>query len=475
MRRMIELSWRGALLLVVLSATAALLLAFGAYQLRHADHLQVREPPALSVSRPTFPLALEPTGRYLVDHDGKPFLIQGEAAWSLVAQLRPAEVETYLEDRRRRGFNLLMVNLIEHFFSDQPPLDAFGVGPFRVPGDFSTPNPQYFERAQAIVRVARSKGQVVLLCPAYLGGDGSAEGWYQEMTRNGPVKLRGYGVYVGELFREFDNVIWLAGGDFTPPAASLELVDAVQQGIKQAAPAQLQTGHFSPETSALDVELANTRFDLNTTYTYHPAHLKSLADYQHGAGRPHFLIESKYEDDELGTTERWLRAQAYTALLTGAVGQVFGNRWIWTFTRPTLKNRLFSHHWLAALDSPGTRSMGFVRALFEKLPWTTLQPDERFEVLCSGQGSKGSIDYPVLASTRDGQLAIAYVPTARGVRIDVTRLKGPLRARWYDPTSGLFSDAAGMPIPQSPDRWFVPAAHNASGDSDWLLLLETAG
>ncbi|MES1186816.1 MAG: DUF4038 domain-containing protein [Myxococcales bacterium] len=474
MRRKIELSWRGVLLLVVLSAASALALAFGAYWLRHADHLRVGAPPALAVSKAAFPLALDPTGHHLVDHDGKPFLIQGEAAWSLVAQLRPAEVETYLEDRRRRGFNLLMVNLIEHFFSDQPPLDAFGVGPFRVPGDFSTPNPEYFKRAQDIVRVARSKGQVVLLCPAYLGGDGSAEGWYQEMTRNGPAKLRGYGAYVGELFREFDNVIWLAGGDFTPPAAALELVDAVQQGIKQAAPEQLQTGHWSPETSALDVALASTRFDLNTTYTYHPAHLKSLADYQHGAGRPHFLIESKYEDDELGTNERWLRAQAYTALLTGAVGQVFGNRWIWTYTRPTLKNRLLSHHWQAALDSPGTRSMELVHLLFENLPWTELVPDEKFELLCSGQGSKGSIDYPVLALTRDGQLAVAYVPTARGVRINVKGLKAPLRSRWFDPTSGAFSEAVGSPIPESNDRSFVPTGRNASGDSDWLLLLETA-
>lgn len=474
MRRTIQLSWWGLLLIAGISGALTVLLVWLAYRMRHPDYLAVSEPPPLSLHKPAFPLGLDPSHRYLVDRQGVPFLIQGEAAWSLVAQLRPAEAETYLEDRRRRGFNLLMVNLIEHWFSDQPPLDAFGVGPFRVPGDFSTPNPEYFEHARDIVRLARNKGQVVLLCPAYLGGDGSPEGWYVEMTRNGPTKLRGYGEYVGGLFREFDNVIWLAGGDFTPPASALKLVDAVQQGIKQAAPDQLQVGHWSPETSGLDVALPTTRLDLNTTYTYHPAHLKSLADYHHPSALPHFLIESKYEDDQLGTTQRWLRAQAYTALLTGAVGQVFGNRWIWTFTRPTLFNRLLGRNWSAALDSPGSRSMGFWRLLFQKLPWTRLEPDERFEVLLSGQGSKGSINYPVLARTADGELAVVYVPTERGVTLDLGRFNGPLRARWYDPTTGGFSPASQSPLAAHGEHPFVPSGRNGSGDSDWLLLVETA-
>jgi hypothetical protein len=474
MRRTIRLSWPAALLLCVVSGASALLLALAIYRLRHPDPEGVVEPPPLTFPKATFPLALEPGGRYLVDHDGRPFLIHGEAAWSLVVELRPDEAETYLEDRRRRGFNLLMVNLVEHWFSAHPPVDAFGVGPFRVAGDFTTPNAEYFKRAQDLVRSARSKGQVVLLCPAYLGGDGSAEGWYQDMTRAGVDKLRGYGQYVGGLFKELDNVIWLAGGDFTPPVSFLPLVDAIQQGIKQAAPQQLQVGHWSPETSGLDVELANTRFELNTTYTYHPAHLKSLADYGHGQRPPHFLIETKYEGDKLGTTQRWVRNQAYTALLTGAVGQVFGNYSIWTFTQPSLTNRFLGKNWRAALDSPGSRSMGFVRRLFQELPWTELVPDERYEILTTGQGAKDSINFPVLASTRDGRLAVAYVPTLSGVRLDLSRLKQPARARWYDPTSGQYSPAVASARNEQGETPFVPSAKNAAGDTDWVLRLDAA-
>ena len=50
--------------------------------------------------------------RYLVDQKGDPFLLQGDAAWSLiVATESDAEVEQYLENRRQKGFNTILVNL----------------------------------------------------------------------------------------------------------------------------------------------------------------------------------------------------------------------------------------------------------------------------------------------------------------------------------------------------------------------------
>ena len=439
---------------------------------RYADHTGIATPVGFETTKVAFPLGLSKDGRYLVDASGAPFLIQGEAAWSLIAQLTREDAEIYLEDRRRRGVNLIMVNLVEHWFSDHPPQNAYGDSPFGIPGDFSTPADKYFEYARELVRMALAKGIVVLLCPAYLGGDGGSEGWYQEIRRNGPDKLRAYGRYVGERFREFENVIWLDGGDFTPPAADLNLVTAVAQGLRTAAPAQLHAAHWSPETSALDVK-ANFTFDLNTTYTYHPAYLKSFADDVHGQGRAHFLVESKYEYDDLNSTQRSLRSQAYYALLTGATGQVFGNRWLWTFTRPSLHNRLLGRNWRTALDSPMSRSMGHLKALFANLPWWKLVPDEFYDIQISGQGSKGTMEHPVLASTGDRRLAIAYVPTLEGVKLDLQKLIGPVRVRWYDPTTGRFVDGLGSPLPAAGERQLVPPGKNAAGDTDWILLLET--
>ena len=77
-----------------------------------------------------------------MDQTGAPFLVQGDAAWSLISGLTNEEAEKYLEDRRSKGFNSVIVNLIEHQF--RGPVDRYGQNPFTVPGDFSTPNEKYF-------------------------------------------------------------------------------------------------------------------------------------------------------------------------------------------------------------------------------------------------------------------------------------------------------------------------------------------
>jgi hypothetical protein len=56
-----------------------------------------------------FPLRVSANHRYLEDRNGRPFLVQGEAAWSLVTGVTKQEAERYLDDRRRKGFNAIIV------------------------------------------------------------------------------------------------------------------------------------------------------------------------------------------------------------------------------------------------------------------------------------------------------------------------------------------------------------------------------
>src|SRR3954451_23962302 len=89
-------------------------------------------------------LPLRRAGACLVDARGAPVWLHGEAAWSLIVQLDDAELDRYLADRRARGVNALVVNLIEHKFADHAPRDRAGASPFTVPGDFATPDDAYF-------------------------------------------------------------------------------------------------------------------------------------------------------------------------------------------------------------------------------------------------------------------------------------------------------------------------------------------
>jgi hypothetical protein len=77
-----------------------------------------------------FPLRVRQGARFLEDAAGEPFFIQGDTAWSLIAQLTREGAEEYLQDRRRRGFNTLLVNLLEHRFASHAPNNAYGEPPF---------------------------------------------------------------------------------------------------------------------------------------------------------------------------------------------------------------------------------------------------------------------------------------------------------------------------------------------------------
>jgi hypothetical protein len=96
-----------------------------------------------------YPVRIGPDHRHLVDQSGQPFLIQGDSPWSIISGLTREEEEQYLENRRAKGFNSIIVNLIEHKFHG--PVDRYGEGPFTTPGDFSTPNEKYFAHADWVV------------------------------------------------------------------------------------------------------------------------------------------------------------------------------------------------------------------------------------------------------------------------------------------------------------------------------------
>src|SRR6185436_13336537 len=306
---------------------------------------------------------------------------------------------------QQRGVNAILVNLIEHKFSAQAPRDVYGNPPFTTPGDFSTPSSTYFDRAVSIVRKAADRGIVVFLFPAYLGYNGGAEGWYQDMANNGAAKLDAYGRYVGNRFVNLDNIVWVNAGDYNPPNKAL--TEAVADGIRAVDTRHLHTAHCTEGTSAMDYGSNETWLDLDNIYTYPtlgsrtPVYQRALAAYARAGWKPFFLMESVYEN-EWSASERQIRQESYEAVLSGGFGYFFGNSPIWSF----------GSGWQTALNSQGSRDMARIMSLLAGRRWELLVPDATGSFLVSGRGSTGS-DHAVAARASDGSFGIVYVPTAR--------------------------------------------------------------
>jgi hypothetical protein len=407
-----------------------------------------------------FPLHTEHGKRYLLTAQNQPFLIHGDSPWSLIARLSPEQAELYLESRRQQGFNAIMTNLIEHQYVDHPPRNAAGIAPFTVSGDFSTPNDAYFAHAEAIIASAAAKGMLVLLTPAYMGYQGGSEGWYQEMAANGVQKLHGYGRYIAQRFKDYDNIVWVHGGDFNPPEQAL--LRAIVDGIREVDTAGrwLHTFHGGRGTAAADFVGDNQQWlGINTVYTDEWT-VVAKAQHQYAASPlPFFLVEARYEN--AGFDAHAVRVQAYQALLAGAMGQMMGNDPVW----------FFGAGWRTALASPAASTLRHLPTLFNRLDWWKLAPDTAAAVLISDPGSSDA--RAVAARAADGSEILVYTPVARTLVINLAQLTGAhCVARWYDPSSGQFQLIPGSPFANTGSKAFVTPAVNAGGDHDWLLLLQ---
>jgi hypothetical protein len=424
-------------------------------------------PPATPWPKATYPLRIPMGKRHLEDAAGQPFLIHGDTAWSLIAQLAREDAATYLRDRQARGFNAILVNLIEHRFSSHPPANAYGHRPFLTPGDFAAPSEDYFAHADWVVRQAAARGILVLLAPAYLGNRGGAEGWYGEMVAGGPAKLRAYGQYLGRRYGGFTNILWVHGGDFDPPRK--DLVRAVAEGIRELDPRALHTAHCGPETAPIEHWQGEPWLQLDNVYTYGPVRTAALKEYARPERMPFFLIESAYENEH-GAGELRTRTQAYQALLSGACGHVFGNNPMWHFDGPGPHPAPMP--WQRSMDSPGARSMTHLRSLLETLPWWRLEPDQTGVLLVNGEGA--GRERAVAAHLPDKSVGLVYTPTMREIRIDLGELAGrQTSARWYDPAGGRFGEVAGSPFAGEGPHVFQPPRLNSAGQVDWVLLLES--
>ena len=83
-----------------------------------------------------------------------------------------------------------------------------------------------------------------------------------------------------------------------------------------------------------------------------------------------------------------------------------------------------------------------------------------------------SSDYATAARTEDGSLVLAYLPTQRTVTVDMARLSGPSKARWFDPSNGDYTIIPGSPLANTGSRTFTPPGKNHDGDGDWVLVLD---
>ncbi len=456
-------------------------------------------PPTITY-RPAYPLKLSENHRYLVDQNNRPFFMVGDSPQGLMGRLTEQDAEKYFTDREVHGFNTAgWVDVAcagRDFPEDKDGRTPDGILPFTgyLPGgtdythyDLTKPNEAYFTRLDHMIEIAAAHDIYVFIDPM------ETIGWLPTLRNNGLKAAYAYGQYLGQRYKKYANVGWISGNDFNNWRVPGDdaLAQAVAKGIRSEAPDQLQTVELNVDTSSsLDDQSWTPIISLNGTYTYSATYIQMLHSYNQKPVMPAYLVEAHYDLEQVGTptdygTPEVLRREDYWTTLSGGIGQFYGNRYTWSLTPG----------WDGYIDTPGVTQLEIWKNFFTSLPWQDLIPDQQHETVTAGYGTFGSdevhfdpkqltarmdlkvsdSDYATAARTPNGSYVVAYMPTARMITVDMSRLRGPAAAEWFDPSAGTYKVIAGSPFLNSGSRDFTPPPTNAAGDSDWVLLLNSPG
>jgi Protein of unknown function (DUF4038)/Putative collagen-binding domain of a collagenase len=462
-----------------------------------------------------FPVQPSGNGRYLVDQGGAAFFMVGDAAQSAAGALTLAQFQSYVDTRVGQGFNTINVNFIEHKYAPAPPADRSGNQPFTTAGDFSTPNDAYYAELEQKVAYAQSKGVLVSLA-LYLGGGSHSEGWYAELTSaaNTQAVCNGFGQYLANGrgafggLKKYANVMWTWGADwhFTTDTEARDRLHQIAQGLKDAGSTQLMLGDWGIPGTGQGLGTIQDGFqtymDLESVYAYTNSGgivETARAGYGYepstaaGDGRsltalPVYMKETGYEGEANPSgTPAAVRGYGWTAILNGCTaGYWYGHRDVWDFAFATPSYGgagLFPPYspWTTSVTSSGAQDMARLAALLGTLGWQKLVPSGtaapfigRTLVPGNDTAAGGAIS---AAQASDGTLLLAYVPsTGTGTQsftVDTRSMSAAAQARWWDPTSAVFS-AAGS-LSNTATHLLTTPGTNAAGANDWLLVVDTGG
>jgi len=416
-------------------------------------------------------LQVSDNGRFLQHANGDPFFYLGETAWEFFHRLSYEEADMFLENRREKGFTVIQaVILAEENGLIAPSIN--GEVPL-VDLDLNKPNEKYFLFVDSLVELAASKGLYMGLLPTW--GDKVDKKWGQGPVIFNPENAYTYGKYLGNRYKDQNNIIWINGGD-RECKGNEEVWDALARGIRSVDNNHLMTFHpMGPGSSSECFQEADW-LDFNMHQSGHgdryiPNYRKVMADYALSPVKPCMDAEPIYESHPFSWNPKngiagadEVRRAAYWALFSGAHGHTYGNHCIWQFYSEKVKPVNYPPmQWFEALDLPGAWDMIHVRRLMESRPMLHRYPDQ--SIIFGSAG--GTVDH--IAATQGDGYAFIYLPSNHEVIVEFRHIKGEaFKTWWFNPRNGeaiFIKDIEGRPR----ESFRVPVT-----GVDWVLVIDDA-
>jgi hypothetical protein len=423
-----------------------------------------------SSAQPPFLTGVSADGRYLVDQNGQPFLLNGDSVWELASSLNAADQETYLADRHNNGFNTVLTDLV-----DSPGMMGGNNGGANYAGDlpftggnFATPNPAYWSRIDTFLQEAAANDITVFAIPV----DAYANAVFGNMTN---AQAQTFGAFLANRYptASYPNIVWMFGNDWAADGSGLgnswpspSFYSSLMAGLQSNGTRLTTVEEGYNESLSTDGAFGRT-VSVNAAYSYNPDY-EAILNGRVAANEPVFLVEAAYENSVVDNddTPLDLRMQIGWYMTSGATGGFYGNDSLWKF----------GAGWQNQLDTTEVAQRKILDGVFAGINWSALQPDTGSQLVTSGRGGEypnanttvGTNRYVTAAYTADGTLAVIYNPDSSQNSITISPAVlglNPTITR-IDPTNGAATNLGWTTNPAG--------GTNAGGDHDWLYIINAS-
>lgn len=411
-------------------------------------------------------ITVDPTGRFMM-RSGAPWFYLADTGWLVAQSLAGAELATYLDNRRAKGFNVIQCTGAAWGASAPKPAPD-GSLPF-LNNNPATPNPAFWSYVDTLLSMAEDRDMVIALVPC----------WYDFVT--GALKqvnasnAKAFGQWLGTRYASRSNLIWVLGGDCAP-AGYEGVYSLLAEGLNEGSGNKhLLTFHpngnhtssqYLPGAGWLDLYMIQTNHAIDWDDSV-------LVGVERAAApiRPVIAAETRYEHfmpwSQKGRRldDHQIRKSVWSTFLSCVCGFGYGAAGVFQFARVPDPEWSSVYTWTEAMDLPGAACMAHFRSFVDSVAWWKLVPGGGL-VTFGGGDQTGDKVYSARAD--DYSFGVVYMPENGDVEVSLVGFSGNVKAQWYDPRTGAYRDI-GTFVGGTKQRWLTPPG---TSDPDWVLVLK---
>ncbi|MBI4976531.1 MAG: DUF4038 domain-containing protein [Spirochaetes bacterium] len=438
-------------------------------------------------------------GHFLQHTDGTPFVWIGDTGWRAITRLNRQDMETYLENRRQKGFTIIQVMIYDFEFPHDPntygdyafsgsdatqPVTTIGNNP-NDPAEYD-----FWDHVDYFIDLAYQKGLYVGIFPVWGNTTSPRYGGYLDTT----AEATDYGTWIANRYKNKHNIIWILGGDIAGSENNSQ-AHALGNAINSTDPNHIITFHCNIKHSSSEWFHSTSWLDMNMFQSGHlntPEEMYSTnvwqqsvarfpitqpgVDWARSPAKPVVDGEPRYEDHPINWnaangyyTDRDFREAAYWSIFAGGCGVTYGNHAVWqmiTNLDQGWHDPLYT--WQVGLDRPGASNVVHIRKLLLSRPYFARVPDQN--IIASTIGWSHNHIQATRAS--DGSYAFIYIPVvSKNVSIKLNQLTGTaVQSWWYNPRDGSCINSGQITNSGQNQDFTSPSI---SGP-DWVLVLDDA-